>query len=320
MADDDALNSEKNQEPLVSVLIPAYNHHEYIVECLESVRALNYRRLELIVSDDCSPDNTFKLAEQWVQKNADRFERTLVVRQDRNVGLVRNLQSLFHAAQGDYLAYIASDDLFLESAIAGRVAMLESNPDIDAVFGNAHNISTNGAMIRSEHISKRNARELLSSELLTSSILLRFPAPGPAMILRRGAVLENGSLGLLQTDLIAEDVYIYLRLAARGKLRYVNAVVAKYRMVPGDLGGSIPGRLRMEEYVKVYERIRPLLSGFNRFVLENRMARYKLELNKDKAAFYSVKVFILRIVLVLERTIVYSFALAESCRRNWGRI
>jgi hypothetical protein len=50
--------------------------------------------------------------------------------------------------------------------------------------------------------------------------------------------------------------------------------------------------------------------------METRMARYKLELNKGKTAFYSVKVFVLRVVLLLERTIVFIYALADRCRRS----
>jgi alpha-1,3-rhamnosyltransferase len=88
MTDDSVLKPENNREPLVSVLVPAYNHGKYIVECLESTKSLAHKRLELIVSDDCSTDDTFALADQWAQRNAARFERTVVTRQKQNVGIV----------------------------------------------------------------------------------------------------------------------------------------------------------------------------------------------------------------------------------------
>ena len=289
MADDAVLNPEKNREPLVSVLVPAYNHHQYIVECLESVRALNYRRLELIVSDDCSPDNTFELAEQWAQKNADRFERTLVVRQDKNVGLVRNLQSLFNAAQGDYLACIASDDLFLESAFASRVELLQTHRDIDAVFGNAQLISAAGAVLKEEFIPRRYARELSSSRLLLSSLIVNFSVPGPVIMLRKEAVLENGSLGPLPPDLHGEDRYIYIRLAAKKKLRYVNEVVAKCRFVPDSMSRPVSRKPDIELFAQGDRKNRQLLSGFNRLLIENEITKYNLELKKGDVALYGFR-------------------------------
>ena len=304
MADEAVLNPEKNREPLVSVLVPAYNHHQYIVECLESVRALNYRRLELIVSDDCSPDNTFELAKQWAQKNAGRFERTLVVRQDKNVGLVRNLQSLFNAAQGDYLAFIASDDLFLESAFASRVELLQTHHDIDAVFGNAQLISAAGAVLKEEFIPRRYARELSSRRLLLSSLVLNFGVPGPVLMLRKEAVRENGSLGPLPPDLKWEDRYIYIRLASRGRLRYVNEVVAKCRFVPDSMSRPVSRRPDIDVFVQCDRKNRHLLSGLNRLLIENEIARCDLELRKGKIALYGFRRLFSQHVTKLSRVIL----------------
>lgn len=83
MNDENSIHSDpkRTQDPLVSILVPSYNHEKYIIECLDSIHNLDYPRLELLISDDCSQDDTFRLAEQWAQNHADGFERTLVVRQ-----------------------------------------------------------------------------------------------------------------------------------------------------------------------------------------------------------------------------------------------
>ena len=225
MADDPVLNPD----PLVSVLLPAYNHERYIVECLESIKGLTHRRLELIVSDDCSPDNTFALAKQWVQKNADRFERTLVVRQDGNLGLVKNLQLLFNSAQGEYLVYIASDDAFFGSGVTDRLRILQEDETVDAVLGNAQSISSSGALLKERRVESHVAEKLTSRRLFTAAILKYYGSPGPSLMLRRAAVLESGSLGPLPQNLSFEDRYIYIRLAALGKLCYIDSIVMKYR-------------------------------------------------------------------------------------------
>jgi glycosyltransferase involved in cell wall biosynthesis len=297
-------------ENLVSILVPSYNHEKYVIECLESIRCLNYRRLELILSDDCSRDSTFMLAEQWARLNAGRFERTLIVRQEKNLGITKNLQFLFDRAEGDYLAYIASDDSFVESAIAFRVKLLQESPNLDAVFGNAQYISDSSAVLKERFIPDWVARELISKRLLVPSLLLNWRVPGPVMMLRRTAVLNGGSLGILPTDLKGEDKYIYLRLASCGKLRFENVIVAKYRSVQDSMSwGPSKSRAVLEYLVHSDRRNMYLLSGFNRYVAKTRIARIQLELSKENVAFYELKKLVLRCLVTQFRVVLFICAL-----------
>ncbi|HUZ05758.1 MAG TPA: glycosyltransferase family A protein, partial [Acidobacteriaceae bacterium] len=192
-------------EPLVSVLVPSYNHEQYVVECLESIKDSNHKRLELILSDDCSTDHTYALSKEWAQRNASRFERVVTVRQDINLGIVKNLQFLFENAQGEYLAYLASDDMLTPSGITDRLEVFEEDGDVDAVFGNSQLISESGSVLREQFLAANIAKAFISKKLLLCA-LLRFWGPGgPVMMLRRTAVQERGSLGILPDDLQFED-------------------------------------------------------------------------------------------------------------------
>jgi glycosyltransferase involved in cell wall biosynthesis len=305
-------NSEATtQEPLVSVLVPSYNHETYVVECLESVRGLDYRRLELIVSDDCSSDNTFGIAEQWAERNADRFERILVKQQGKNLGIVRNLQYLFNSAQGEYLVYIASDDAFMPSAILGRVKVFQEKPDIDAIFGNAQLISEAGSVLKEQGISQRFARELSAPSLMVPSLILTSFVPGPVMMLRRAAILEGGSLGPLPADLRTEDWYIYLRMAIGGRLWYVNEVVARYRIMQTSLSRS-PSQYKsmIEALIHVDSKFRHSLTGFNRILLETRIVRWRLELTEGKR----IRKKFVRYLVSLQRLLLFVCALVLKDR------
>jgi glycosyltransferase involved in cell wall biosynthesis len=299
-------NPETEREPLVSVLVPSYNHEKFVIECLESIKGLDYSRLELILSDDCSRDSTFLFAEQWAQRNRDRFERVLLVRQDKNLGLVRNLQFLFNSAQGEYLAYIASDDAFVPSAILSRVKVFQKSLDIDAVFANAELISESGSVLNTQGISQRFARELSAPSLMVPSLILASFVPGPVMMLRRSAILEGGSLGSLPDDLRTEDWYIYLRMAIRGRLRYINEVVAKYRVMQTSLSRS-PSQYKamIEAVIHVDSMFRHQLTGVNRILLETRRVRWKLELSEGKR----IKKRVLRYVVSLQKTLLFACAL-----------
>jgi cellulose synthase/poly-beta-1,6-N-acetylglucosamine synthase-like glycosyltransferase len=306
-------DSEPAPPPLVTILVPSYNHEKYVVDCLDSIRDISYPRLELIVSDDCSLDATFARADQWVKGNTGRFERALVVRQDRNVGIVRNLQYLFNQAQGDYLAYIASDDMFVPSAITCRVQMLQDNPHIDALFGNAQLVSSSGKVLEQRCIPQWIAREFDSPGLLVSSLILNWRPPGPVMMLRRQAVLENGSLGLLPDDLSGEDKYIYVRLAARGKLRFIDMVVAQYRVVEDSLSRAPSLQPRVLDYhLRSDQKNRPLLSGFNRWAIEARMARVVLDLNKADVSFYEIRKLCLRCLIMPLKMTLFACALISG--------
>jgi glycosyltransferase involved in cell wall biosynthesis len=308
--DNGALSSpDGTSYPLVSVLVPSYNHEKYVTDCLDSIYNLSYPRLELLVSDDCSQDGTFRLAEQWAHDHADRFERTLIMRQDKNLGIAGNLQYLFDRAKGVYLAYIASDDMFVESAIARRVEFLQQNQNLDGIFGNAQYISESGAVIQEEFISRRRAKiflKLSSRKLLAAQLVLDWLTPGPVMMIRKAAVCENGSVGRLPDSLKAEDVYIYLRLAAGGKLGFTDCVVAKYRRAPGSMTKELARFDRgLQVLVTSYEMNKHLMKGFNRVALNNKLSRCRLQLNREDAAFYRVRAFILRAITAQLKAAIY---------------
>ena len=75
-------------EPLVSVLVPSYNQEKYVIDCLESIRSLDYPNLELILSDDASSDATFEVAGRWIEEHRERFVRAVAVRQPFRSGVI----------------------------------------------------------------------------------------------------------------------------------------------------------------------------------------------------------------------------------------
>jgi len=298
--------AENGAPPLVSVLVPSYKHEEYVLECLDSIRDSDYPNLELIVSDDHSPDATFKLADQWVHNHQGRFVRAFAVSQPINLGVVRNLQFLFDQAQGDYLVCIASDDRLLASSIAQRVEILERDLSLDAVFGNAQQISSNGAIIRERFISDGIARQLSSRRLILSSLLLNANAPGPVLMLRRAAVLEGGSVGRLPADLAGEDAYVYIRLAAKGRIAFVNSLFAQWRVVEGSLSTGTHRHSFTRGYTLASDRLnRTLASGFDRLAIETRIGSHDNAQNRRPFPIYFAMRVFFRLAMMQLRFILW---------------
>lgn len=107
--------------PLVSVVIPAYNHEKYITEAINSVIYQDYPRLEIIVIDDGSQDNTYNKAESCL-KNC---QRPYKLEYQTNRGAPATLNYGCSIAQGDYIAILNSDDLFHPQRISIMIRILQ---------------------------------------------------------------------------------------------------------------------------------------------------------------------------------------------------
>ena len=118
---------EENNQPLVSVIMPAYNAERYLEECLESVERQTYRDLEILFVDDGSTDGTLEIA----RSHAESDPRIRVMTQrNQYAGVARN--NGMAKAKGDYLLFLDSDDVFEPSMVELLVARAEET-DADVV-------------------------------------------------------------------------------------------------------------------------------------------------------------------------------------------
>jgi glycosyltransferase involved in cell wall biosynthesis len=110
--------------PLVSVLMTAYNREQFISEAIESVLASTYKNFELIVVDDCSTDNTLLIARQYEQADA----RVRVYTNHRNLGDYPNRNMAVSYAKGEYLMFVDSDDKIYVDGIENCVKVMVKYP------------------------------------------------------------------------------------------------------------------------------------------------------------------------------------------------
>ena len=121
--------------PLVSVAVITYNSSKYVLETLDSIKEQTYQDIELIVSDDCSTDNTVRICKEWIEKNKPRFVRTQVVTVEKNTGVSANCNRAEDACLGEWVKLIAGDDLLLPNCIQDYVEYVNNNVDAVYVFG-----------------------------------------------------------------------------------------------------------------------------------------------------------------------------------------
>lgn len=210
---------------LVSVVVPAYNHERYVEATLDSVRDEGYPNVEIVVIDDGSADGTWDRICAWKERNAGRLSIQAIRQQ--NAGLTVTLNRLLDRADGEYVTMLASDDRLVPGGLAARVSVLEARPDLIAVFGDARVVDANGR-VTSEHaigFGDSRARARLRRDP-AREIVEHWGVPGPVMLYRRDAVRK---LGGYSEDLSLEDWDLYLRLASRNAIAYIDETVAEYR-------------------------------------------------------------------------------------------
>ncbi|MCC4234468.1 glycosyltransferase [Sphingobium soli] len=121
-----------SEQPLVSVVVPIYNHEEFLYECLNSVHSQDYDNIELIVIDDSSTDGSFAFASKLLRTPyGQRFNRVYVSRNAKNRGAHATINEGISKAKGELITVINSDDQFLPGRITSIVnAMREKRSDV----------------------------------------------------------------------------------------------------------------------------------------------------------------------------------------------
>ena len=125
-----------NNHPLVSVLVVTYNAGEYICETLDSIKSQTYDNIELIVSDDHSSDETVQLANEWIEKNKERFARTVVLHIDCNTGVSANYNRAVGACRGEWIKNVDGDDLLCDNCVEDNIKYISEHPECKLVFSN----------------------------------------------------------------------------------------------------------------------------------------------------------------------------------------
>jgi len=121
--------------PLVSVPVIVYNSAKTVIETLDSIYNQTYPNLELIVSDDCSTDNTVEICRQWIEEHKDRFVRIELLTAGKNTGTSGNCNRAQDACQGEWVKGIAGDDILLPGCIQDCMDYVDQHDDVVVLFG-----------------------------------------------------------------------------------------------------------------------------------------------------------------------------------------
>jgi glycosyltransferase involved in cell wall biosynthesis len=127
--------------PKISVLIHSYNFEKYLRESIESVLAQTLAPFEIIVCDDCSTDDSWKIITEYKQ----RYPKLIrCYRHEKNLGMTKNAAFAWKAAAGDLISAMDGDDRWMPDKLRLEWSALERNPEARIAYSNVHTIDDDG--------------------------------------------------------------------------------------------------------------------------------------------------------------------------------
>lgn len=308
---------------LVSIIVPAFNHEDYVEICLESIFKQTYLEIELLIINDGSTDQTHQRIQNWLEKCPDRFLRVEYINRE-NRGLTDTLNQGLDWANGIYFSAIASDDILEIDKIDLLVFELEEKgQSYAAAFGNAKFIDDNGEAISLE-IKDSTGTAIIKAALFLEyytygrKFNFRDPAyfgtyisliagnylPAMSTLVRSESIRAVGGWTSGNT---VEDWELWLKLSKNFRFAFVDQIVASYRWHEGNASKVKRERI-LRDSIKLLEnemtyatansyhdRFFPvylfnvkLLKEFDRKEYKKKMA--KLLINKSFIRFVSIKI------------------------------
>lgn len=233
------MNNSSN--PLVSVVVVAYNSSATVLETLDSIKNQTYRNIELIITDDASKDDTVSLCNKWLDANGERFVLAKVVTNEKNTGISANANRGCFASQGEWIKIIAGDDKLFPSCVEDYVKFVSDNPSKNVivsplqVFGAEDLEKWNGLMRTNfKYAFSLKPRDL---KILACKICL-FPAPSQFI----NAEYFRSIGGYDESIRDIEDWPFWIKTAFNGaQFAYLETPEVYYRISSSSLSQSVDG-------------------------------------------------------------------------------
>ncbi len=229
--------------PKVTVCLPTYNRSGYLIQCLASILAQTFRDFEVIVSDNCSSDDTPAVV------GALRDPRLRYVRNASNIGVFPNMNQCLDLARGQYICILHDDDLYEPWFLEREVALLDRHPSAAFVHCATYEIDGEGRR-------RRVVRAYLEDRLLDGKAEFRRYLGGHnvccSTVMVRGDHYRK--MGGFDTELLCSDWLMWLRLCLEGDVAYVAEPLASMRVHGASFSSSIQAVRWCQDFLGVLDR------------------------------------------------------------------
>lgn len=208
--------------PKVSINLCCYNSEKYLEETLQSIFAQTYTDWELVIVNDGSTDSTEEIIKRYLGNG-----RKIIYHYQPNAGLGNARNKASELSSGEFLAFIDHDDLWNPKKLELQIGLFESNPELGLVYCDGETIDSQGNRILRYSRKHQLHRGDIFDELVKSSFI-----PPTSAIIRRKVFDEMGPFPNFKA---AEEYDLFLKIAYRYPIDYVDESLFKYRSHGGNL-------------------------------------------------------------------------------------
>lgn len=246
--------------PKVSVCIPSYNGQNYIGKAIESVLTQTYADFELIITDDCSTDQSRDVIEGY------KDERIRFIHNERNLGAEANSNKAISEARGKYIKLLEHDDYLYPSCLEKQVDILETAENRNVVLTCCGRDIINK---RSRKILQRkfkgksgryDGRQIIKRTVRAGTNIIGEPT---AVLIRSDILRETGVFD--DTFPYVTDLDLWCRMLLRGDVYMSSEVLCAYRVSPTALSVSMSSVQRKQFQELVSKLCRDKSYPLNKF-------------------------------------------------------
>lgn len=222
-------------EPLVSVLMPVYNAGKYIAGAIQSIIDQTYTNIEILVTDDCSTDDSATIIDQFKDSRIRKFKNP------KNMGYLRTCNNLFSLASGEFFAFQDADDWSDPTRIESTMDKLLSDPSLGLCGCNYNRYSARNKVIEKSHFPEKDEDIRAYIE-----IKKRLPLCGAAVIVRKSVYKDIGGYRDFYDRYGYEHIDWFFLASEKYKIGNIAAPLYNYRYVRNSFSLSN----KLDDYMK----------------------------------------------------------------------
>lgn len=233
---------------LVSIIMPSYDTAKYIDKAIDSVLKQTYTNWELIIVDDCSPDNTDDIVKPYLSD-----ERIKYYKNEKNSGAAMSRNRALREAKGKWIAFLDSDDLWMPDKLEKQIRFMERN-GYQFSYTNYSEIDVNG---------KRNGITVTGPKRITKTGMYNYCWPGCLTVM-----YDRDVVGLIQIADIEKnnDYAMWLKVCQRADCYLIDEELALYRRGRAGSVSTHSIKTMIGWHYKLYRKAEgqnPVVSVFN---------------------------------------------------------
>lgn len=267
------------EDQLVSICVITYNSSQTIIETLESIYMQTYQNIELIISDDCSKDNTCEVISTWLKEKSKRFINTVLLQHEKNSGTAINLDYAIKEANGKWIKILAGDDLLFDTAIASFINM-SSKTTSEFLVSNVQVFSTDQIDLDFydcfyKKLTAKCQRTLKQKKRL---ILSQLFSAGPSWFFTKNLYLQVSNVSS-KYSMCDEWPLLYSVLQSNHDIYAEDIKLVKYRISNNSLShGTLPNKLLISQEYDFFKNIRlkEMLKHFMFLEVLDQFINYKI--------------------------------------------